>query len=143
MTRLFQFGRRIPQGASLPFQERLTTFPFIRVKKIILEQPNWGNFKERHFWPSTWTRFEFSVFGFIFERFLALWIDFLNCVICPSIVLSSLPASFSGLESGPFDWLLISLANRTSSSLCFSCISSNLSPKKWNHSVGRRKSALG
>ena len=83
------------------------------------------------YWPDAWTRFEFSVFGFIFERFLALWIDFLNCVICLSIVLSSLPASFSALESGPFDWLLINLANRTSSSLCFSCISSNLSPEKF------------
>lgn len=36
LTQLFLFDQRIPQGASLPFQEKLTTFPLIQVKKYYI-----------------------------------------------------------------------------------------------------------
>ena len=36
LTQLFLFDQRIPQGASSPYQEKLTTFPLTQVKNIIL-----------------------------------------------------------------------------------------------------------
>ena len=33
LTQLFLFDQRIPQGASSPYQEKLTTFPLTQVKK--------------------------------------------------------------------------------------------------------------
>ena len=136
LTQLFLFDQRIPQGASSPFQEKLKTFPLIQVKKYYILTKNQiliikVESKRKNFLTRCLNEIWILGFWIHIWKILALWIDFLNCVICLSIVLSSRPASFSALESGPFDWLLINLANRTSSSLCFSCISSNLSPEKF------------
>ena len=40
LTQLFLFDQRIPQGVSSPFQEKLTTFPFIQVKKYYILTKN-------------------------------------------------------------------------------------------------------